>query len=134
MFISEIARNFQLPVSLFDISATDEWPRLPSGKTDYQAILQAAIARRKAVPRGGEKSVADAFAALLNRAAVSPNDSFVTLEGDSLSYVSVASELDRRLGYLPEDWEHLTRSEEHTSELQSLMRISYAVFCLKKKT
>src|SRR3546814_3604446 len=27
----------------------------------------------------------------------------------------------------------ITRSEEHTSELQSLMRISYAVFCLKKK-
>src|SRR3546814_1873868 len=31
----------------------------------------------------------------------------------------------------PED--HADRSEEHTSELQSLMRISYAVFCLKKK-
>src|SRR3546814_2357620 len=30
------------------------------------------------------------------------------------------------------DWA-LARSEEHTSELQSLMRISYAVFCLKKK-
>src|SRR3546814_8255144 len=29
--------------------------------------------------------------------------------------------------------QHGTRSEEHTSELQSLMRISYAVFCLKKK-
>src|SRR3546814_4096221 len=29
---------------------------------------------------------------------------------------------------------HDTRSEEHTSELQSLMRTSYAVFCLKKKT
>src|SRR3546814_6502010 len=28
---------------------------------------------------------------------------------------------------------HAVRSEEHTSELQSLMRISYAVFCLKKK-
>src|SRR3546814_1384213 len=28
----------------------------------------------------------------------------------------------------------IVRSEEHTSELQSLMRISYAVFCLKKKT
>src|SRR3546814_10941763 len=28
---------------------------------------------------------------------------------------------------------YATRSEEHTSELQSLMRISYAVFCLKKK-
>src|SRR3546814_5293750 len=31
------------------------------------------------------------------------------------------------------DAEHMCRSEEHTSELQSLMRISYAVFCLKKK-
>src|SRR3546814_6496430 len=30
--------------------------------------------------------------------------------------------------------EGFARSEEHTSELQSLMRISYAVFCLKKKT
>src|SRR3546814_1412509 len=30
--------------------------------------------------------------------------------------------------------QHEDRSEEHTSELQSLMRISYAVFCLKKKT
>src|SRR3546814_10780052 len=29
--------------------------------------------------------------------------------------------------------DHRVRSEEHTSELQSLMRISYAVFCLKKK-
>src|SRR3546814_5254637 len=28
---------------------------------------------------------------------------------------------------------HLLRSEEHTSELQSLIRLSYAVFCLKKK-
>src|SRR3546814_8419458 len=30
-------------------------------------------------------------------------------------------------------WPGCSRSEEHTSELQSLMRISYAVFCLKKK-
>src|SRR3546814_3581441 len=29
---------------------------------------------------------------------------------------------------------YVPRSEEHTSELQSLMRLSYAVFCLKKKT
>src|SRR3546814_3038954 len=36
----------------------------------------------------------------------------------------------RRINALPIRW---TRSEEHTSELQSLMRISYAVFCLKKK-
>src|SRR3546814_3457550 len=34
----------------------------------------------------------------------------------------------------PARWTSIGRSEEHTSELQSLMRISYAVFCLKKKT
>src|SRR3546814_2825846 len=33
----------------------------------------------------------------------------------------------------PHEGVHYMRSEEHTSELQSLMRISYAVFCLKKK-
>src|SRR3546814_2571901 len=34
----------------------------------------------------------------------------------------------------PNALQQLRRSEEHTSELQSLMRISYAVFCLKQKT
>src|SRR3546814_6726163 len=34
----------------------------------------------------------------------------------------------------PDDFVLVHRSEEHTSELQSLMRTSYAVFCLKKKT
>src|SRR3546814_5869875 len=37
------------------------------------------------------------------------------------------------IGLRPEFWLRLRRSDEHTSELQSLMRISYAVFCLKKK-
>src|SRR3546814_1876879 len=38
-----------------------------------------------------------------------------------------------RAGHLPRRPDDEARSEEHTSELQSLMRISYAVFCLKKK-
>src|SRR3546814_5168499 len=43
---------------------------------------------------------------------------------------------DTAIGPMPESWTVASlgdRSEEHTSELQSLMRISYAVFCLKKK-
>src|SRR3546814_5528310 len=59
--------------------------------------------------------------------------------------VAEAEELDDRLVVLVAKLEillpapsvdepHALRSEEHTSELQSLMRISYAVFCLKKKT
>src|SRR3546814_3561008 len=48
----------------------------------------------------------------------------------------IRSGLDR--GDYANEWDQVQigfgRSEEHTSELQSLMRISYAVFCLKKKT
>src|SRR3546814_3202965 len=39
----------------------------------------------------------------------------------------------RQYGQAPRPGAQIQRSEEHTSELQSLMRISYAVFCLKKK-
>src|SRR3546814_9928572 len=48
---------------------------------------------------------------------------------DGWPVVEREPELPRGIGPLVE----LLRSEEHTSELQSLMRISYAVFCLKKK-
>src|SRR3546814_9243858 len=40
---------------------------------------------------------------------------------------------DDFMGFTPHPSDPDVRSEEHTSELQSLMRISYAVFCLKKK-
>src|SRR3546814_1257956 len=40
---------------------------------------------------------------------------------------------DEFFGHVETFRQRLARSEEHTSELQSLMRISYAVFCLKKK-
>src|SRR3546814_10317258 len=52
---------------------------------------------------------------------------------DMMSYPWIVPH--ERQGQKLEDFPHLKRwrSEEHTSELQSLMRISYAVFCLKKK-
>src|SRR3546814_5580448 len=45
----------------------------------------------------------------------------------------VAEEIERRAAHIVDRDVAAQRSEEHTSELQSLMRISYAVFCLKKK-
>src|SRR3546814_10719858 len=54
-------------------------------------------------------------------------DVVVALEGDPDVHVR-AQRRDAVVGH------EALRSEEHTSELQSLMRISYAVFCLKKKT
>src|SRR3546814_6807083 len=56
----------------------------------------------------------------------------------AVSYVDIQSlDYANRGNTREETWasmyEEASRSEEHTSEVQSLMRISYAVFCLKKK-
>src|SRR3546814_6488685 len=47
---------------------------------------------------------------------------------------NIKADYDEICKHAPEFRQYSLRSEEHTSELQSLMRISYAVFCLKKKT
>src|SRR3546814_13060704 len=61
-----------------------------------------------------------------------PHRPFVRANGDALQ-----AWLARSRAFVKEGWhfqgQGIGRSEEHTSELQSLMRISYAVFCLKKK-
>src|SRR3546814_1787604 len=59
------------------------------------------------------------------RASAPPPDRRGRAERVAVDYLAVAG--------LPERHDREERSEEHTSELQSLMRISYAVFCLKKK-
>src|SRR3546814_4385299 len=69
------------------------------------------------------RSVADAIAE--HYAPLGPND---RCPGAPVSVaVALADKIDTLVGFFA------IRSEEHTSELQSLMRISYAVFCLKKK-
>src|SRR3546814_5798705 len=54
---------------------------------------------------------------------------FFGMDDDPMSMKSIAP----LLGLTYQQVKNRKRSEEHTSELQSLMRISYAVFCLKKK-
>src|SRR3546814_6655059 len=57
------------------------------------------------------------------------------LDDQSLGHCleTLTDAFDRAADDVPTMFIAYTRSEEHTSELQSLMRISYAVFCLKKK-
>src|SRR3546814_9777329 len=65
--------------------------------------------------------------AIANGKLADPAREFSRLgEGDPDRILDIVDQLD---GVMI----HNNRSEEHTSELQSLMRISYAVFCLKKK-
>src|SRR3546814_5449886 len=62
-------------------------------------------------------SIVSQMAMMPTRAAISLTEGAITFEGAEL----------------PDEEKARVRSEEHTSELQSLMRISYAVFCLQKK-
>src|SRR3546814_2708170 len=59
-----------------------------------------------------------------------PQGGFFIPKGKDLMAFNLQAERERRNALAKET----RRSEEHTSELQSLMRISYAVFCLKQKT
>src|SRR3546814_10048509 len=60
-----------------------------------------------------------------------------TITGSDIFYMPDPYKLGQMFTDNPGDWKNVQtatqRSEEHTSELQSLMRISYAVFCLKKQ-
>src|SRR3546814_6161385 len=79
-------------------------------------ILQGKVA----IVTGSGANIGESCARTLAKAGASVVLADINAEGAQ----TVAADINREGG---------TRSEEHTSELQSLMRISYAVFCLKKK-
>src|SRR3546814_5211677 len=66
-----------------------------------------------------------------------PSEGAILLEGEDMSgvppYQRPVNMMFQSYALFPHMNVEKNRSEEHTSELQSLMRISYAVFCLKKK-
>src|SRR3546814_10619461 len=64
---------------------------------------------------------------------ISVSDAFSKAEGDHFQFGVGASDSKGASVDWKINGETEKRSEEHTSELQSLMRISYAAFCLKKK-
>src|SRR3546814_8121935 len=115
------------------------------GDTDLQPIVEAVIASPEFARHweaGGDLSKGD-MASTRFRNREEPSLSIIISRakspGQRLDRVQVIAtatyELNRKelsFGMVPSGADHPFRSEEHTSELQSLMRNSYAVFCLKK--
>src|SRR3546814_4198190 len=70
----------------------------------------------------------------MDKAGIAPGMTVADIgAGQGYYTVRLANRVGAEGRVLAEDIVPQVRSEEHTSELQSLMRISYAVFCLKKK-
>ncbi|GAB1646640.1 AMP-binding protein [Krasilnikovia sp. MM14-A1259] len=109
----QVAARCGLPVHGVRLVMVSELPRLASGKPDHQAVGALGEATQ---PRDGATGTArgDAsaptalravYAEILDRPEVSDDDSFVSLGGDSLSYVEMSVRLEEMLGGLPAGWE-----------------------------
>src|SRR3546814_6822773 len=100
------------------------------GVREFAAIISPPQATILAVGAGMRRPVetADGGVAFTTQMTVTLSCDHRVVDG------ALGAEVLRELkAILEEPLRALLRSEEHTSELQSLMRISYAVFCLKKK-
>ncbi|WP_120521631.1 AMP-binding protein [Arthrobacter celericrescens] len=120
-----VTQGLGLPRATLQMYAVAALPRFSTGKTDYPAVLALADAgSAEGLPDGGRVAAAveppgavrkakrpeDArtiFADALERDDIADGDTFVSLGGDSLSYVAASIRLEKALGHLPPDW-HIT--------------------------
>lgn len=85
----------------FDIHPVKNLPRRANGKIDYPALGTLASSRP------ANSSVLAAFRATFAQRTVRPEDSFVSLGGDSLCHVELTLALEERLGGVPQGWERM---------------------------
>jgi acyl-CoA synthetase (AMP-forming)/AMP-acid ligase II/acyl carrier protein len=107
-----------LPKRRVRVLSVQQLPRLTSGKVDTRAVADLAeedASRSSSADRrdqvASRAAVRALYAELLDRPHVSDDDSFVSLDGDSLSYVEVSLRLEELLGRLPEGWHLLSVRE-----------------------
>ena len=107
-----ITTRLELPSDSCIVVPMGDVPRLPSGKIDFVSLLgtgRVAWARQNSA--ANQDGLRAAFRQALNLKTVTADDSFNSLEGDSLAYVNVSMAIEEELGHLPDRWEHLTIGE-----------------------
>ncbi|GGI01183.1 AMP-binding protein [Arthrobacter liuii] len=127
-----LAQGIGLPRAAIEVFPLHELPRLGTGKINYPAIAALAAAKHSATPqptprlggsqvapiphKTGTESVRRIFEDGLDLTDISEDDSFVSLGGDSLSFVAVSVRLEQLLGHLPRDWHLRTVRELETGD------------------
>ncbi|MET1085914.1 MAG: AMP-binding protein [Arthrobacter sp.] len=103
-----LAQDLGLPRAAVELVAVEAIPRLGNGKPDYLAVAGLACGEADdggpAAPDAGPADVRRIFAEVLEQDDVGDTDTFVSLGGDSLSYVAASIRLEQALGHLPQGW------------------------------
>lgn len=122
-----LAERCKLPASVIDVREVGDYPLLPSGKVDYRAIAALAAqkgtgaaatpakrlaerlrdAKKRWFPMSGG-SIRAQYAAMFSGRAIADSDSFVSLGGDSLTFVEAAMGVEDVLGHLPDGWQEMS--------------------------
>jgi acyl-CoA synthetase (AMP-forming)/AMP-acid ligase II len=103
---AQLAQRYHLPERVVAVVALDAVPLLPSGKVDYRELARRAAAL---APASAElpSDLGVLLRSALGQAALDTSKSFVELGGSSLTYLEVQLLLQRRIGTVPESWEHM---------------------------
>lgn len=124
----------KLPQHVIDVYELAEYPLLASGKIDYASILKnteesskgisgQSLSKKARSPLERIKClfqwsssdasypIRKAFTKALGNYEIKPDDTFVSLGGDSLSYIQVFMAIEKNLGYVPENWQNITVAE-----------------------
>ena len=123
-----LSENLGLPRAALHVQALERLPRLSNGKVDYPAVQALAqvpddTPAAAAIPSSnGRDDARTIFAETLELENIEDHDTFVSLGGDSLSYVAASIRLEKALGYLPADW-HLTPVRDLTPRQQPALRV-----------
>lgn len=105
-----LAQDLGLPRAAVQLHSVPDIPRLGNGKPDYPAILALSAQSERghgaqsSEPAPETETVREIFADVLERQDIAETDSFVSLGGDSLSYVAASVRLERALGRIPQGW------------------------------
>lgn len=100
-----IIEKLKLPEHSLVVSHLAKVPLLSSGKVDVVTLKNTANTLYEAKSLGGKSNVIEIFESVFNQFNISEKDSFVSLSGDSLSYVTMSMHLEKYLGYLPDNWQ-----------------------------
>ncbi|MFJ6028111.1 AMP-binding protein [Pseudarthrobacter sp. NPDC092424] len=110
-----LAGSLGIPRVAIQMFSVEELPRLASGKPDYQAVLALAAPipakEERPAKAEGPQDVRRIMAEQLELDTVDGDSTFVSLGGDSLSYVATSVRLEKALGILPSDWHLRTVAE-----------------------